>query len=41
MLHVSFRAPKDAVIESDEKNMVSNVYEVLDKIAIFSDSGSL
>ena len=37
MLHVALRAPRDAVINSDGKNVVPDVWEVLDKIRDFSE----
>lgn len=37
MLHVALRAPKDAVIKADGKNVVPEVWNVLDKIKDFSD----
>ena len=37
MLHVALRAPKDAVICSDGKNVVPDVWNVLDKIKDFSE----
>lgn len=38
VLHVALRAPRDAVIKSDGKNVVPEVWKVLDKIKEFSDS---
>lgn len=37
MLHVALRAPKDAVIKADGKNVVPEVWSVLDKIKDFSE----
>ncbi|XP_010519111.1 PREDICTED: glucose-6-phosphate isomerase, cytosolic isoform X2 [Tarenaya hassleriana] len=37
VLHVALRAPKDAVRNSDGKNMVPEVWKVLNKIKEFSD----
>ncbi|KAL5780472.1 hypothetical protein ACOSQ2_011209 [Xanthoceras sorbifolium] len=37
VLHVALRAPKDAVINSDGKNVVPEVWKVLDKIQEFSE----
>ncbi|XP_074264580.1 glucose-6-phosphate isomerase, cytosolic [Silene latifolia] len=37
VLHVALRAPRDTVISSDGKNVVPDVWEVLDKIRVFSD----
>ncbi|XP_027358027.1 glucose-6-phosphate isomerase, cytosolic 1 [Abrus precatorius] len=37
VLHVALRAPRDAVIQSDGKNVVPDVWKVLDKIREFSD----
>ena len=37
VLHVALRAPKDAVIEVDGKNVVPDVHEVLDRMSDFSD----
>ncbi|MED6192036.1 hypothetical protein PIB30_006537 [Stylosanthes scabra] len=37
VLHVALRAPRDAVIQSDGKNVVPNVWKVLDKIKEFSE----
>jgi glucose-6-phosphate isomerase len=37
VLHTALRAPKDAVIEVDGKNVVPEVHEVLDKMAAFAD----
>eukprot|EP00897_Mesotaenium_endlicherianum_P002557 jgi/Mesen1/2329/ME000155S01433 len=37
VLHVALRAPRDKVIESDGKNVVPEVWEVLDKIKAFSE----
>jgi glucose-6-phosphate isomerase len=36
-LHVALRAPRDAVIEVDGKNVVPEVWEVKDKIKAFTD----
>jgi glucose-6-phosphate isomerase len=36
-LHVALRAPRDAVIEVDGRNVVPDVHEVLDRMAAFSD----
>ena len=36
VLHVALRAPKDAVILVDEKNVVPEVHGVLDKMEAFS-----
>src|SRR5580658_6359627 len=38
VLHVALRAPKDESILVDGKNVVPEVHEVLDKMAIFADS---
>lgn len=38
MLHVALRAPRDAAIQSDGKNVVPDVWEVLDKIQKFSNT---
>lgn len=38
VLHVALRAPRDAVIQSDGKNVVPDVWEVLDKIQKFSET---
>lgn len=37
MLHVALRAAKDTTINSDGKNVVPDVWQVLDKIKEFSD----
>lgn len=37
MLHVALRAPRDAVMQSDGKNVVPDVWNVLDKIKDFSE----
>ncbi|XP_015884682.3 glucose-6-phosphate isomerase, cytosolic 2B [Ziziphus jujuba] len=37
VLHVALRAPRDKVIQSDGKNVVSDVWSVLDKIKEFSE----
>ncbi|XP_074264508.1 glucose-6-phosphate isomerase, cytosolic-like [Silene latifolia] len=37
VLHVALRAPRDTVISSDGENVVPDVWEVLDKIRVFSD----
>ncbi|OIS98910.1 PREDICTED: glucose-6-phosphate isomerase, cytosolic [Nicotiana attenuata] len=37
VLHVALRAPRDAVINSDGKNVVPEVWQVLDKIRDFSE----
>ncbi|KAI4389582.1 hypothetical protein MLD38_001795 [Melastoma candidum] len=37
VLHVALRAPRDAVISSDGKNVVPDVWDVLDKIKDFSE----
>lgn len=37
VLHVALRASRDAVINSDGKNVVSDVWDVLDKIRDFSE----
>ncbi|EXC07277.1 Glucose-6-phosphate isomerase, cytosolic 1 [Morus notabilis] len=37
VLHVALRAPRGAVIQSDGKNVVPEVWKVLDKIKEFSD----
>ncbi|KAL7261952.1 hypothetical protein ACSBR1_000364 [Camellia fascicularis] len=37
VLHVALRAPRDAVINSDGKNVVPDVWNVLDKIRDFSE----
>ncbi|KDP38492.1 hypothetical protein JCGZ_04417 [Jatropha curcas] len=37
VLHVALRAPRDAVIKSDGKNVVPDVWNVLDKIKDFSE----
>jgi glucose-6-phosphate isomerase len=38
VLHTALRAPKDAVILVDGKNIVPEVHEVLEKMAVFSDT---
>lgn len=37
VLHVALRAPRDKVICSDGKNVVPDVWKVLDKISEFSE----
>ena len=37
VLHVALRAPKDAVIEVDGKNVVAEVHAVLDRMGAFAD----
>ena len=37
VLHVALRSPRDAVIHSNGKNVVTDVWNVLDKIKDFSD----
>ncbi|KAK4859886.1 hypothetical protein QYF36_013533 [Acer negundo] len=37
VLHVALRAPRDAVINSDGKNVVPEIWKVLDKIQEFSE----
>ncbi|KAL9266146.1 Glucose-6-phosphate isomerase, cytosolic-like protein [Drosera capensis] len=37
VLHVALRAPRDAVLKSDGKNIVPDVWGVLDKISDFSE----
>ncbi|CAI0436221.1 unnamed protein product, partial [Linum tenue] len=37
VLHVALRAPRDAVVKSDGKNVVPDVWKVLDQIKDFSD----
>lgn len=37
VLHVALRAPRDATICSDGKNVVPDVWNVLDKIKEFSE----
>ena len=37
VLHVALRASRDAVIESEGKNVVPEVWKVLDKIKEFSE----
>lgn len=37
VLHVALRAPRDKVIQSDGKNVVPEVWSVLDKIKEFSE----
>jgi glucose-6-phosphate isomerase len=37
VLHVALRAPRDEVIEVDGHNVVSDVHEVLDRMAVFAD----
>ncbi|CBI39259.3 unnamed protein product, partial [Vitis vinifera] len=36
--HVALHAPKDVIILRDGKNMVPNVYKVLDKIGVFFET---
>lgn len=38
VLHIALRAPRDSVIQSDGKNVVPEVWKVLDKIRIFSET---
>ncbi|KAL8508463.1 hypothetical protein ACS0TY_018914 [Phlomoides rotata] len=38
VLHIALRAPRGSVINSDGKNVVPDVWQVLDKIKDFSDS---
>lgn len=38
VLHVALRAPRDAAIYSDGKNVVPDVWNVLDKIKSFTES---
>ncbi|HEX4320982.1 MAG TPA: glucose-6-phosphate isomerase [Acidobacteriaceae bacterium] len=38
VLHTALRAPKDAVIEVDGKDVVPEVHEVLDKMSAFAES---
>ncbi|KAJ9674701.1 hypothetical protein PVL29_023935 [Vitis rotundifolia] len=38
VLHVALRAPRDSVIQSDGKNVVPDVWKVLDKIRVFSET---
>ncbi|CAI7872694.1 unnamed protein product [Closterium sp. NIES-53] len=38
VLHVALRAPRDATINVDGKNVVPGVWEVLDKIKAFTDT---
>jgi len=38
VLHTALRAPRDAVIEVDGKNVVPEVHEVLDRMATFADA---
>ena len=38
VLHTALRAPRDAVIEVDGKNVVPGVHEVLDRMATFADA---
>lgn len=38
VLHVALRAPRDSVIQSDGKNVVPEVWKVLDKIQAFSET---
>ncbi|KAM6544261.1 hypothetical protein CsatB_008708 [Cannabis sativa] len=37
VLHVALRAPRDTVIQSDGKNVVQDIWKVLDKIQEFSE----
>ncbi|KAH9622701.1 hypothetical protein KSS87_017573 [Heliosperma pusillum] len=37
VLHVALRAPRDTIINSDGKNVVPDVWKVLDQIRVFSD----
>jgi glucose-6-phosphate isomerase len=37
VLHVALRAPRDEVIEVDGHNVVADVHEVLDRMAVFAD----
>ncbi|KAI3464969.1 hypothetical protein Pfo_021632 [Paulownia fortunei] len=37
VLHIALRAPRDSVINSDGKNLVPDVWQVLDKIKDFSE----
>jgi glucose-6-phosphate isomerase len=37
VLHIALRAPRDAVIEVDGRDVVPEVHEVLDRMAVFSD----
>lgn len=37
VLHVALRAPRDVVVQSDGKNVVTDVWNVLDKIKEFSE----
>jgi glucose-6-phosphate isomerase len=37
VLHVALRAPKDAVIEVDGKNVVPDVHAVLDRMSVFAE----
>jgi glucose-6-phosphate isomerase len=37
VLHTALRAPKDAVVEVDGKNVVPEVHQVLDRMAAFAD----
>lgn len=37
VLHVALRAPRDTVIQNDGKNVVPDVWKVLDKIKDFSE----
>ena len=37
VLHVALRAPRDEVIETDGRNVVPDVHEVLDRMAAFAD----
>ena len=41
VLHVALRAPRDAHIEVDGKDVVPDVHEVLDRMATFADAGAL
>ncbi|CAL8996590.1 unnamed protein product, partial [Prunus brigantina] len=38
VLHVALHTPRDAVIQSDGKNVVPDVWEVVDKIQKISES---
>ncbi|MDT9687748.1 glucose-6-phosphate isomerase [Streptomyces sp. P9(2023)] len=37
VLHTALRAPRDAVVEVDDENVVPAVHAVLDKMAVFAD----
>lgn len=37
VLHIALRAPRDTVVNSDGKNVVPDVWQVLDKIKDFSE----